>query len=168
MLLWTWEGEHIIFPVWGYYLKLCRRPWCVHQVTNLRAVSAQTSMNTAALITNQHTSVHWSPARLCEEGENHSQIMTLAVTSLLNHTKMCSHFSVDLRCEWATAEKTILHHLVFTGFIYCDFICTWSKLSQLHNTIVSINQSIIHSLLLFTYSNPLLLFHNYTKQSKIF
>lgn len=38
----------------------------MRQVTDLGAVPAEASMNTAAIVANQHPPVHGGPARLCE------------------------------------------------------------------------------------------------------
>lgn len=67
------EYEMNIFLLGGRYLELCGGPRCVRQVADMWAVSAQTSMNAAALITNQHTPVHGGPAGLWE-GEQNKEI----------------------------------------------------------------------------------------------
>lgn len=48
------------------HLQLCGRPRRVRQVAHLWAVPPQAAVNTAALVTDEHTSVHWGPARLCQ------------------------------------------------------------------------------------------------------
>lgn len=63
-----YDGEKH-FVVWLLYLQLRGGPRCVRQVADLRAVPPQAAVNTAALITYQHTSVHRGPARLWWGGQ---------------------------------------------------------------------------------------------------
>lgn len=93
----------------------------MRQVADLGAVSAQTSMNTAALVTNQHTPIHRGPARLCDGGDNRQNHDTCSDLTVESHQISVPVFllgTTNLRCESEIVERTILHHLALTGVIY--------------------------------------------------
>lgn len=67
-------------------------------------------MNTAALVTNQHTPVHRGPARLCEGWENHSKKHdTCSYPAIKPQQEEFLLQSTDLGCEFtdSTYSKNI-------------------------------------------------------------
>lgn len=98
-----------IFLLRIIYLQLRRGPWRVRQVAHLGAVSAQAPMYTAALVTDQHASVHRGPARFWARTENNQ--VTIMIDKLeYNLGVRAVHWFYFDQAEEVNLSFSFYHH----------------------------------------------------------